>query len=259
MDSGITRPQPMYLQLAGRIAQAIQQGDLEAGSTLPSESEMVSTYRVSPATVRAAVNELRNMGLVIKAQGRRTTVKGSPAARAIPRTVSRTGTRYELPEMKETEAPAISRVTLTGTPAELLNQQGQQAISVDRLLRDPLTGERLTHRMLIPLQVAADVPALATTPDAPVPELYKHLTTAGFTIVWDEEVGAMMPTPDERMALGLTDPQPLLVSYRVTLDEATQRPLLVEELRVSAATTRLSYRVTPVKAPTKRRPAKAAE
>ncbi|MEU1628695.1 hypothetical protein ABZ746_25970 [Streptomyces sp. NPDC020096] len=171
----------------------------------------------------------------------------------IARTISRTGKRYTLPELEEVEPPAVSRVSLTATAAELLNQQGQQALSVDRLLRDPASGTRLAQRVLIPLSVAADVPGVADTPDAPLPELYAHFHAAGHELTWDEEVSAATPLPDERTTLGLTGPEPILITYRITRDQATDRPLMVEELRVSAEKARLAYPITPATAaPTKR-------
>lgn len=57
-------PQYEYVKLADRIAADIASGTLPAGARLPGEREMVEMYSVSIGTVRRAVRELRDRGLV---------------------------------------------------------------------------------------------------------------------------------------------------------------------------------------------------
>ena len=70
MQQGIT----LYHQLATMLATTIRRGDIPAGDRLPSEQELSQTYRVSPETVRRALAQLANDGLVEKRHGRGTFV-----------------------------------------------------------------------------------------------------------------------------------------------------------------------------------------
>ncbi|MDO0912300.1 GntR family transcriptional regulator [Streptomyces sp. DT2A-34] len=253
----IERAPAMYMQLAQRIADDIRRGRYQTGELLPSEAQMVEMYGVGKHTARSAVAELRRMGLVESRQGKGSIVLASggvlPATcvdRSIHRTVKGS---WSLPEAIEAEAPAVSRTTLDGPPALLLDQQDQDAISVDRMIHNPATGARMAHRVLIPLATAADAPSLAEQPDAEVSDLYQQLADAGLSLAFTEHVTARTPYPDERAALGLSDASPLLITYRVTADADQERPLLCEELKAPAATCQLTYPMTPSK-PAARRP-----
>ncbi|MCQ4082237.1 GntR family transcriptional regulator [Streptomyces sp. RB6PN25] len=256
-DDQITRPSPMYMQVADKLAQAIKAGDYEPGTTLPSETQMIERYGVSRATIRSALAELRSMGLVMTGHGKGTIVRGGriPAIR-VDRSIDRTGDRWQLPELHEIEPPTVTRTRLDGIPAELLGQPDGEAFNVERLLRHGSNGARMAHRTLIPLSVAARADQLAKTPDAPLPEVYQALTDAGHELTWIEHVTARTPYPDERTTLNLADTAPLLVTYRITLG-SNGAALLCEELRAPAATCRLTYPITPPAAPTKRPRTKA--
>ncbi|MHB9860069.1 GntR family transcriptional regulator [Streptomyces sp. YIM S03343] len=252
----IERAPSMYLQVAQRVATDIKRGRYQPGSLLPSESEMVAMYGIGKHTARAAVAELRRMGLVESQQGKGSIVLPSggvlPATR-VDRSIQRTAKgSWSLPEMTEVEAPAITRTSLDGPPALLLDQPDEDAISVDRLIHDPATGARMAHRVLIPLATAADVPSLAEQPDAEIIDLYRQLSEAGLSLSFTEHVTARTPYPDERTALGLSDASPLLITYRITSDADQDRPLLCEELKAPAATCQLTYPVTPTKPAAKR-------
>jgi GntR family transcriptional regulator len=247
----IERAPSMYMQVAQRMADDIRRGRYQPGELLPSEAQMVEMYGVGKHTARAAVAELRRMGLVESQQGKGSIVlpsSGVLPATLVDRSIYRTAKgSWSLPETIEAEAPAVSRTVLDGPPALLLGQQDQDAISVDRMLHDPATGARIAHRVLIPLATAADVPTLTEQPDAEVAELYRQLADAGLSLSFTEHVTARTPYPDERTALGLSDASPLLITYRVTADAEQERPLLCEELKAPAATCQLTYPVTPTR------------
>ncbi|MEU2975984.1 winged helix-turn-helix domain-containing protein [Streptomyces hirsutus] len=57
-------PQYEYVKLANRIAAEIDEGRPPVGGRLPGEREMSEIYGVSLGTVRRAVRELRERGLV---------------------------------------------------------------------------------------------------------------------------------------------------------------------------------------------------
>ncbi len=77
---------PLYAQLVGIIKRHISSGALKIGDLLPSESELCRELDVSRNTVRQAIGELEDAGLVVRKRGRGTFV-ADPAT-------SRRGVRY---------------------------------------------------------------------------------------------------------------------------------------------------------------------
>jgi DNA-binding GntR family transcriptional regulator len=72
-------PQYEYVKLADTIAAEIASGKIPAGAALPSERAMMEIYSVSIGTVRRAVRELRERGLVATLPAKGTFVLGSEA------------------------------------------------------------------------------------------------------------------------------------------------------------------------------------
>jgi GntR family transcriptional regulator len=72
----------LYRQLADHLRRRIASGEFPVGSTLPSESRLMSDHGVSRVTARQAVGLLVNEGLVTRGSGRGTRVVEVPAGRA---------------------------------------------------------------------------------------------------------------------------------------------------------------------------------
>ena len=53
---------PLYKQLEERLRKEIENGELPAGSRLPTENELSERYSVSRVTVRKALDELSKSG-----------------------------------------------------------------------------------------------------------------------------------------------------------------------------------------------------
>jgi GntR family transcriptional regulator len=66
---------PVYAQLAEGLRQQILKGTYRPGEKLPSESMLVEMSRVSPMTVRRAINLLASQGIVTTTRGSGTFVK----------------------------------------------------------------------------------------------------------------------------------------------------------------------------------------
>jgi GntR family transcriptional regulator len=67
--------EPAYAQLVNLMRQQIATGALRPGDQLPSESQLCKLYRVSPMTVRRAINILADQGVISTAPGSGTFVK----------------------------------------------------------------------------------------------------------------------------------------------------------------------------------------
>jgi GntR family transcriptional regulator len=76
LAAGLDRagPEPLYRQLAQRIGASIRAGRLAPGMRLPSEEKLTAHCGVSRITVRQALDELVQQGLVVRRQGKGTFV-----------------------------------------------------------------------------------------------------------------------------------------------------------------------------------------
>ena len=61
---------PMYKQIVNLLNEKIEKGELEPGDKLPSEAELMEAYSVSRITIRSAISELEEDGLVIRSRGK---------------------------------------------------------------------------------------------------------------------------------------------------------------------------------------------
>lgn len=67
-------PMPLYYQLELNLRRQIEEGLLQPGSPLPSETYLARDYDVSRITVRRALDRLEEDGLITRRQGKRTRV-----------------------------------------------------------------------------------------------------------------------------------------------------------------------------------------
>jgi len=62
-------PIPMYYQIMSQLREKIAEGEYPVNSTLPPERELVETYQVSRMTIRQALTELVNEGILVRRKG----------------------------------------------------------------------------------------------------------------------------------------------------------------------------------------------
>ncbi|MDR5845203.1 MULTISPECIES: GntR family transcriptional regulator [unclassified Caballeronia] len=67
--------QPRYMQLAQTLVNEIEDGRYPVGSTIPTEFELCEQFGASRSTVREAVKQLAQLGMVVRQPGVGTTVK----------------------------------------------------------------------------------------------------------------------------------------------------------------------------------------
>lgn len=65
---------PLYSQIEDALRRQIEYGDLKVGCQIPTELELMEMFEVSRTTVRTAIANLVNDGLLCRAQGRGTFV-----------------------------------------------------------------------------------------------------------------------------------------------------------------------------------------
>jgi len=67
-------PVPIYIQIADWVAAHIEDGSWQPGHRLPAERVMADNWGVAYLTIRRAMAELRERGLIVSVQGRGTYV-----------------------------------------------------------------------------------------------------------------------------------------------------------------------------------------
>jgi GntR family transcriptional regulator len=216
---------PKYIRIADDLRQAILNGDHAPGSTLPSETDLLTRYQVSRGTVRQAVALLTAEGLVTPIAGTGTIVRErSP--------VSMTYTPdAPNPTWEQSNADDDAAVdTLVSTTWELADSEIADRLAIK-------TGHRVLHRVRhqsrgagvaqiheqwIPKPIAATILAqtgldLANRDNVPGRDLFKLLGDAGHPpATTTETIGARMPDPTERDVMALPPGVPVLTILRIT-------------------------------------------
>ena len=175
-DAGISRSsfEPAYAQLARILRSRIVSGEFQAGDRLPTESELVEAYGLSPMTVRRAIKVLLDERAVSTVPGRGTFVE----AASIQTAAFDLGSFQALltdPAVR-VRILATSVVPASGRPAEMLGvPAGTEVTMIRRLL---LHGEepRLYHRQW-----------MIDDPDRPVADSETELT--GLRDLFEGRVG----------------------------------------------------------------------
>ena len=60
---------PLFVQIAGQLADDIVDGQLAAGDRVPSTNELAAFYRINPATAAKGINMLVDDGVLEKRRG----------------------------------------------------------------------------------------------------------------------------------------------------------------------------------------------
>lgn len=104
---------PLYYQLASVLRERIVSGQLAPGDRLPTEAQLVADYGVSRITVRQALRNLTDEGLIRALAGRGTFVTDRAASRG---TLQMEGSLDDLMSLGlATEVKVIDLVTLRAT------------------------------------------------------------------------------------------------------------------------------------------------
>lgn len=74
MELNNTIAKPLYKQLEDQLKEEIDTGKRKAGSRLPTENELSTTYNVSRVTVRKALAGLSELGYLNRKSGKGTFV-----------------------------------------------------------------------------------------------------------------------------------------------------------------------------------------
>jgi GntR family transcriptional regulator len=223
-----TSDQPPFRQIAAMLRNAIELGKLSPGERLPSEADLIDHFGVARMTVRQAVQELRGEGLVISEHGRGTFVRPMPPVRRLAsdrfaRAHRVSGKAAFLAEAEKVGyAPGVDRIrVIRGKPSAAISERlrlGTGSDVVIRARRYLANGRPVeTATSYIPLALAEGT--AIEEPDTGPGGIYARLEEAGHVLArFTEEVGARMPTPEERQELEVGPGIPVLTVLRTAYD-----------------------------------------
>jgi len=124
---------PLYYQLGTLLREQIQSGRYESGDQLPTETELVAEYGVSRITVRQALKNLEEEGLVRREAGRGTFVTGGLP---LPRELHMDGSLDDLISMglaTSVQLLDLQEVGATRRDAEVFGEDVTRIVQCKRL------------------------------------------------------------------------------------------------------------------------------
>lgn len=128
------RKQPLYDRLVDILIERIDH-EYRAGDLLPSERELSERYGLSRTTVRLALSELEQLGLVVRRHGRGTFVSDRSTNRAnLMQMYSFTEQMRSLGRVPETTILEFSEITADANLADRMGvRQGDRLFKLKRL------------------------------------------------------------------------------------------------------------------------------
>ena len=205
-------PVPLYHQLAEQLSNAIAVGQLQPGDPFENEIAVAERLQISRPTVRRAIQELVDQGLLVRRRGLGTTVANSKVHRKFELT-----SLYDdlLRDGREPRTTVLEHQIITNErAAAALDLSGDTPLL--HILRVRHAGElplALMNNWLPP--VLSDL----SREDLEANGLYAALRERGVRpVVAQQSIGARMPTSLERRHLEIRGSQPVLTMSRMAFD-----------------------------------------
>ncbi len=104
---------PKYLEISRNIIGLIRRGKIPVGSPVPSETEIITEYRVSNSTARKSLQETENAGWVKRVKGKGTFVCRNRVGRSVDRILGFSRNMIEAGRHPSTQVLAV-RVSRIG-------------------------------------------------------------------------------------------------------------------------------------------------
>lgn len=125
---------PLYQQLMTRLKNDITAGAYPAGARIPSEQVLCDTYGVSRVTVRKAMLDLVQEGLLVRRQGKGTFVADERIQRNLQQITSFSDACRQMGHTASAKLLSVEWVNATGEDVEKLGiELGDQVMEVCRL------------------------------------------------------------------------------------------------------------------------------
>jgi GntR family transcriptional regulator len=223
----------VYRQIADHLRGEIERGERDAGTQLPSESQLMAAYDVSRVTARRALGVLVTDGLVVAEHGRGWFVRRKPPVKRLgsDRFARRAeGKAAFTVDMEASNRPFRVEVLFVGraaVPEDMgvrlgIGSGDEVVVRRRRYFAEEQPIEIATS--YIPLEVAVDTPIEQANPGPG--GIYARMEDQGMTFDrYDEEISARMPTEEETRLLQLPPASPVMHLVRTAI--ADGRPVEV--------------------------------
>jgi len=213
VDLDRTGPIPLYFQVASRIEKAIRSGRIPAGARLENEIAIGQRLGLSRPTVRRAIQELVDKGLLVRRRGIGTQVVQGQ----VTREVELTSLYEDLKSSSLTPGTLVLTHEVSATSETVAEQLGIEPGSNALHLRRVRTTDGTPMAILenyLPIEFS-DITAAQLERDG----LYAVLRARGVTIrVAKQRIGARAAHDDEARLLDIDQGSPLLTMTRVAFD-----------------------------------------
>ncbi|MEP1941711.1 MAG: GntR family transcriptional regulator, partial [Sulfitobacter sp.] len=227
--TGGRKTKPLHEQIKDKILQNIIVGDWPEGFPVPAEMELASEFGVSYGTIRRAMDDLTQQGVIMRRRRTGTVVTG----RTPHHTLSRFYRFYRLHtldgRLTNTDAQVLKVEHAAPTPEEADELRLTDTDIVIRIKRLRVSESKpvMIDRCVLPLKLAPDFPTEAAT--AP-PMIYKWLLDQhGLQLsAVRERITARLASPEdcELLELPATEPHAMLDISETAYDSRNQ-PLLI--------------------------------
>ncbi|UOQ57105.1 GntR family transcriptional regulator [Leucobacter allii] len=212
-DLDRTGPVPLYYQISSRLERAIREGVIPAGARLENEIAIGERLGLSRPTVRRAIQELVDQGLLVRRRGIGTQVVQA----RVSRPVELTSLHEDLTRVGHhptTEVLSVEHVAADEDAAARLQVPVGTVISRIRRVRSADGTPMAILENLLPPEFA-DI----TAADLEKQGLYEMLRARGITIkIANQTIGARRTHGDEHELLDIAKGSPLLTMDRVAFD-----------------------------------------
>ncbi|MDQ0894170.1 GntR family transcriptional regulator [Agromyces ramosus] len=215
LDLDRSGPVPLYYQIASRLEQAIMDQTLPAGARLENEVALATRLGLSRPTIRRAIQDLVDKGLLVRRRGIGTQVVHGKVTRNVELTslyedLERSG------QKPETRVLSVEVVPADETAAEALGLPLGSSV---------LHMQRLRSADGVPLAILDNVlPGQFADLDREALEkhgLYQLLRARGVTMrVAKQRIGARAATAHEAELLDLSRGAPVLTMSRTAFDNS---------------------------------------
>ncbi len=214
-DLDRTGPVPLYYQVSSRLEAAIRSGAIPTGSRLENEITIGQNLSLSRPTIRRAIQELVDKGLLVRRRGIGTQVVQGQVTRQVELTslYEDLKTAHHVPStqvIEHTVAHGSETVTTSlGLPAH------SDVVHLRRLRSTDGVAVAVLENYLPP--EFADI----TTEQLENEGLYQILRARGVTIrIAQQKIGARRADRDESELLDLENGGPVLTMERVAFDSS---------------------------------------
>ena len=150
---------PLYRQLMDILVEAVNEGVLPIGSTLPTEAQLAERFGVSRITVREALQRIENDGVIRKQKAKNAVVVAKPSTETSGWEINSiddiiaaaSSAQLDIKSYRREPAPEIAPV-FGLAPSESLHclrsilRKGGEAYAVSTIYFAPAVGSRLTRR-----------------------------------------------------------------------------------------------------------------